>query len=59
MEIERATELLNTIIDSVVENNGLNAHRAFDERLEMGFTRSELINIFGFTDEDEEEDDDE
>lgn len=55
MEFKRAMELLNEIVNTKVEEAGLDAREAAEELLGMGFTVEELIQDFDFDAEDLED----
>ena len=48
MKFERAMELLNEIVNTKVEEAGLDVQEAAEELLGMGFTVDELIQDFDF-----------
>lgn len=52
MTNERAIELLNEIVNTKVEEAGLDARDAAEELLGMGFTIEELIRDFNFDADD-------
>ena len=55
MKFERAMELLNEIVNTKVEEAGLDVQEAAEELLGMGFTVDELIQDFDFDAEDLED----
>lgn len=55
MTHERAMELLNEIINTKVEEAGLDAREAAEELLGMGFTVEELVQDFEFDADDLED----
>ena len=48
MKAERAIELLNLLIDSMIEEEGGHANRVILPLLELGFTAEELVEDFQF-----------
>lgn len=52
MTYERAMELLNEIVNTKVEEAGLDAREAAEELLDMGFTVEELVQDFEFDADD-------
>ena len=55
MTHERAMELLNEIINTKVEEAGLDAREAAEELFGMGFTVEELVQDFEFDADDLED----
>ena len=48
MQLPRALELLNTLIDHMIEQEGGHANRVIPTLLDVGFTAEELIEDFSF-----------
>lgn len=55
MTHERAIELLNEIVNTKVEEAGLDAREAAEELIRMGFTVEELMQDFEFDADDLED----
>lgn len=58
MQLPRALELLNALIDHMIEMEGGHANRVIPTLLDVGFTAEELTKDFCFPQESVEEDDD-
>lgn len=48
MTLERARELLNALINSMIEDEGGHARRVIPALLDLSFTPEELVSEFSF-----------
>ena len=52
MTVERAKKLINTMIDGMIDKEGMDVFPVIESLIDYGFTKDELINDFYFTEED-------